>query len=676
MSGLRLWGAAMVLAATQVLAQQAVIDSQTKERVIGELVSRFGAAEEARIRRGVEQVAARWWEEDGDSNAFAAFCRDSFLPSGELGPAFARLEAALEQVEGHLHEIRRELTTPLDLDTGPVMRVDELLARLDLGSHLTEDLFRTKVAHWALLNFPVHSLAERLQDGPAWDRETWARSRLMDRFALRVPAPVAQKVTQALLAADQYIASYNIPMDLLRDGSGAPLFPQGLRLISHWGLRDELKSWYGQPGGLQRQRVIQELMLRIVRQEVPQGFINSDRLLFDPFTGKVQAANGFSPTAEELSFEPNTRYRLWLANFHALRGVDPYSPTAPTAIARTFELERQIPEAEVEKVLTEVLSAREVRRLAKLIATRLGRPLEPFDLWYAGFTSRAGLSEEELNRKVGERYPTVESFQKDLPNILQKLGFAPETAAFLAERIVVDPARGAGHALGAVRRQDKAHLRTRVGRSGMDYKGFNIAIHELGHNVEQVFSLHRMDRWALAGVPNNAFTEAFAFAFQARDLELLGLGKTRGRQEEVLGTLWATYEIAGVSLVDMKVWRWLYQHPEATPEQLKEAVLAAAREVWNAYFADVFGRRDCELLAIYSHMVAYPMYLPDYALGHLIAFQIGEKLRGPDFGKEFERMARIGRVTPDLWLKQAVGAPLSAQPLLRAAREALADQSR
>ena len=41
--------------------------------------------------------------------------------------------------------------------------------------------------------------------------------------------------------------------------------------------------------------------------------------------------------------------------------------------------------------------------------------------------------------------------------------------------------------MGAVRREDRAHLRTRIGAGGMDYKGYNIAIHELGHNVEQVF---------------------------------------------------------------------------------------------------------------------------------------------------------------------------------------------
>ena len=88
--------------------------------------------------------------------------------------------------------------------------------------------------------------------------------------------------------------------------------------------------------------------------------------------------------------------------------------------------------------------------------------------------------------------------------------------------------------MGAVRREDKAHLRTRILAGGMNYKGYNIAIHELGHNVEQSFSLNEIDHWTMNGVPNNAFTEALAFVFQARDLELLGLrgcGRRRAAQE-------------------------------------------------------------------------------------------------------------------------------------------------
>ena len=33
----------------------------------------------------------------------------------------------------------------------------------------------------------------------------------------------------------------------------------------------------------------------------------------------------------------------------------------------------------------------------------------------------------------------------------------------------------------------------------------------------------------------------------------------------------------GVSLVDMRVWEWLYSRPDATPAQLKEAVITAAK---------------------------------------------------------------------------------------------------
>ena len=84
------------------------------------------------------------------------------------------------------------------------------------------------------------------------------------------------------------------------------------------------------------------------------------------------------------------------------------------------------------------------------------------------------------------------------------------------------------------------------------------------------------------------------------------------------------------------------------------------------------GCGDVELLAIYSHMISNGLYLPDYAIGHIIAFQIAEHVAGGDFGAECERIARQGRLTPDAWVRGAVGGPVSAQALLAAAREALA----
>jgi hypothetical protein len=207
----------------------------------------------------------------------------------------------------------------------------------------------------------------------------------------------------------------------------------------------------------------------------------------------------------------------------------------------------------------------------------------------------------------------------------------------------------------------------------MDYKGFNIAVHELGHNVEQTFSLNGIDHWFLNGVPNNAFTEALAFVFQARDLELLGLPPASAEAHvlEAADTLWSTYEIGGVGLVDTTVWNWMYAHPEATPAELREATLSIARDVWNKYYAPVFGKKDVELLAIYSHMISNGLYLPDYSIGHIIALQVGRKLRAGSFGDEFERVARQGRLTPDAWMRGAVGAPVSADALLKDAREAI-----
>ncbi len=709
------------------------------EEIAARLLRRHGtgAGQAERIRRGVGQVAARWWpEEDGDAADLAAFCEANFQTgAAELERACARLERVMEQVDGHLHEVRRELHAPLEVDFGPgapITEVDRLLVDLDLAPHVDEDLFRTRVAFFALLNFPVHTLRERLTASAGWDRAAWARSRMMDRFASRVPAAVAQAASRTFTAAEEYVSGYNIRLDRLITPSGERLFPEGLRLISHWGLRDELAAHYADSGSgdsrgpedprgsarsrgaadpaLRRQRLILKVMERIVRQEIPAAVIDNPDLLWEPESNRVRparqpgtsesgsgaptpaAATASAPAADQAR-EPDSRYAQLLAIFQAQRAIDPYTPAAPSLPARRFELERQIPEAEVETLLVSVLEAPEVDDLARLIARRLGRPLEPFDIWYSGFKPRGGHGEAELDARVRAVFPSLEAFQAALPQHLARLGFPPERAAWLAERIVVDRARGAGHAMGAVRREDRAHLRTRVGDGGMDYKGYNVAMHELGHNVEQVFSLAGIDHWWLAGVPNNAFTEAFAFLFQERDLETLDLAAAMPAESEpsgrdrdrTLATLWNTYEIAGVSLVDMRVWRWLYGHPDASPAALREAVLDIAREAWNRHFAPRLGHPGCEILAIYSHMIAYSLYLPDYALGHIVAFQLADQLRCRDepgrpaagqpaggFGAEIERMTRQRRLTPEAWMRGAGGGPVSAEALLAAARRALA----
>jgi hypothetical protein len=125
--------------------------------------------------------------------------------------------------------------------------------------------------------------------------------------------------------------------------------------------------------------------------------------------------------------------------------------------------------------------------------------------------------------------------------------------------------------------------------------------------VEQTLSLYYVDHYMLNGVPNTAFTEALAFVFQKRDLGLLGYPQQIDTNT-TLDIIWGCYEIMGVSLVDMYVWQWLYENPEATPALLKEAVLEKAREVWNKWYEPVLGQHDSPILAIYSHMKNSPMY--------------------------------------------------------------------
>ena len=134
----------------------------------------------------------------------------------------------------------------------------------------------------------------------------------------------------------------------------------------------------------------------------------------------------------------------------------------------------------------------------------------------------------------------------------------------------------------------------------------------------------------------------------------------------------STFEMAGVSLVDMGVWHWMYANPEATPAELRAATLQIARDVWNRYFAEVFGARDVVLLCIYSHMIQSGLYLSDYPLGFLIANQIEAQVRRTgDVAGEIERMSRIGNVTPDLWMIEAAGTPVSTGPMLEAVDRAL-----
>jgi len=647
------------------------IQKATMDSILTKLTKQYGESSKARLEKGLNQCAALWTEKDGTSKEFEDFCLKNFISDPVLlENTFKRISGNFESLFGHFNMISLDLKRAMHLDIGEMYDMDLMFGAYDPTAHFNDDFFTNKIAYVVALNFPFYSLKEKEEFGPKWTRLEWAYARMGDMFTARVPADISQKAADALTASDNYISGYNIFVGNLLDNDGKTHFPKEMKLLSHWNLRDEIKANYNKTEeGLTKQKMIYEVMLHIIKQDIPGSVINNPNFQWNPYANKLSKdGNEVANTPE-----PDTRYEVLLNNFKAMEAVDQYTPMYPTFIQRSFDAGMEIPQEQVEKLFTELCSSPEVKQVGALISQRLGRPLQPFDIWYDGFKARSSMDQSLLDKTTKAKYPNTVAFEKDIPNMLVKLGFKPDKANEIASHITVDPARGSGHAWGAQMKGDKAHLRTRVGKEGMDYKGYNIAVHELGHNVEQTISLYFVDNYMMQGVPNTAFTEAFAFTFQKHDLELLGIKDNDPNKEHLaaLDNFWMCYEIMGVSLLDMKVWKWLYENPGASKGQLKEMVIKTAIEIWNQYYADVLGTKDSPILAIYSHMIDNPLYLSNYPVGHLIEFQLDGYLKGKNFADETMRIYSSGKLIPQLWMKNAVGAEISIQPLLEATDKAL-----
>ncbi len=623
------------------------------------------------LEKGVRHAASLWRGDDGTPEEFSEFVAANYISDpAKRRTVFLKVSSYFESLGGNMNEITLDLRKVLDEAVGEIDEIDRMFGNYSVGAHLQTDFYNNKIAFVIALNFPYYTLAEKEDLGSAWSREEWAMARLGDQFVSRVPAELNQAAGVAMGNSEMYIAEYNICMGKLRTDDGQQLFPDDMILLSHWNLRDEIKSNYADSdNGPLKQEMVYKVMERIIRQEIPGKVINNPDYEWSPYSNKLTKDG----TPVEPEAEPDTRYAHVLNIFNSEKAIDPYVPGMNTAILRSFSGGMEISQEDAEVLFNEYLSSPQLKVLGEMISKRLGRDLRPYDIWYDGFKSRSSIPESLLTSKTSVLYPDPEAFRAAMPGMLAKLGWSPERARYLAEKIVVDPARGSGHAWGAGMKGAVSHLRTRIAGKGMDYKGYNIAVHEFGHNVEQTISLYDVDWYMLSGVPNTAFTEATAFLFQDRDLMLLGIKEDNPEKEKLqtLDAAWSLMEIMGVSMVEMKMWKWLYENPQSTPAQLKEQAINIAVEVWNKYFSPVMGVSDSPLLAIYSHMINGPLYLQNYAYGQIIQFQIEDHLKGKDFSDEIDRMYSLGRLTPQHWMNQAAGVKISAQPILRALDEAL-----
>ena len=648
--------------------------SNINEQTVQTVLSRLGEASQETLSplagRGVRQAASLWRETDGSAGEFMDFCLENYCAGPQDREVlFGKLSLIFEHIFGTFNQLDVALKKPVHLQGDELTQIDYIMGNYGPSAHFTEDMYANKVAFICVLNFPNFSLGEKDTLGHEWDRKQWAYARMGDLFTHRTPSGLNQEMARATGNAENYIASYNIMMGHLLTEDGRRLFPEDMVLLSHWNLRDEIKSNYAAlPDAPEKQQMIQKVMEHIVCQTIPACVINNPGYDWKPFSNTVYKDGQII----DAPCEGAVRYEHLLATYTVEKKMDPYHPNMPTAIVRNFEGSMEVSAREIEDLFVNLVSSEQVEKVAAYIEKRLGRELQPYDIWYDGFKSRTSIPEDELTALTRKKYPHPDAFRADMPHMLQVLGFDGREAQTITSRIVVEPARGSGHAWGAVGRWEPSRLRTRIGPNGMDYKGYNIAVHEFGHNVEQTLSLYDVDHYMLNGVPNTAFTEALAFIFQKRDLQLLGYPEQKMDDNTVLDIFWGCYEIMGVALVDMYVWQWLYENPGADAQMLKQAVLEKARLVWNRYYEPVFGQPDCPLLGIYSHMINSPMYLPNYPFGHIIEFQLeayfndNVNKNGKTLAGEIKRMFTRGNLVPQLWMEQAVGSRVSTDPLLRA----------
>ena len=598
-----------------------------------------------------------------------SFCLEHFAGTPEDHRRLVdRLETALEQIRGHLYEMRRNLRRWSDLVGDSLPATDALLATFDPAPDLVEQTYAQKIAFVALLNLERSTLDRMLELGGDWDTDRWAETRLVGSFGPRIPKSVADLGRELHFKSHHWVSNFHVPVGTLVDTDGRRWFEADRALLAHWLVREEIKAGYNDPDGIGKQRALAWVIGRYIDGSLPRAIMarTSDED-WDPSTNTI----GGREPGETIELE---RYEHWMDNVTVARAYDAHHPDHPTAIDRKFGLEREIPEADVEQLLVDLLSAPVREDLSALLEERLGRPLEAHDIYFDDlFETRDA---EEMNAEVARLCRDEKEMQARLPEILRSLGWSEEDAEFLGTRVRVEIARGSGHAMRPQLEQYGAWLRTNRLKDQLGWDGFDTAMHELGHNLEQLCSTFFVPRPALRGVPNTACTEAFAFLYQSLGKRVLGIedasAAERAYQEETIASMLMTCQIAGPSLVELRTWREIYDLGEACdPAAIRDALVRNAEQVWSTYFEAHFGTDPYHILGAYQHMLGHPLYLSDYAIGRTMSHQIRSHMRGRDLATETRRICSIGCLTPDAWMREAVGGPLSATPLIEDTAAAL-----
>ncbi len=626
--------------------------SRQTRPVITALLKKHGARCRPDITEGVNACARIWDFKRHKGAAFRDFCVQHYVPPGEAKEQLLRrLDPLWRTITGGIMLIRKESRAGLDMADMPLTPAESLLGAFTAGSHLQEDYRTFQIAHLVQLNFGTD------RKDPPGSRLAWAARRLGEWGRDYVPAHLLAEASQLHAEVDKFVSSYNLYLDKIDFGDPRIQFPDNTRLISHWGLRDYMMELYDDPQALLKQRAILGLMERVVDGQIPAEILDNPQASWHIPHSTVQIGKKIVKTKPHGPL----RWAEFRKLFQITRKIDPYTRYG-NMIDQKFLEERELAEPRVRKILTDILSSDVAVGVGKFLEQKFNRPLEPFDIYFKDFA--AGATRETLPVAIAKRYPTKLALQAAIPDVLVQLGFDRAEAQFIGSKIRVDNGRSAGHAWSPGFAHDLQLLRVRVPDEGISEIEFSTYMHELGHCVEGVLSSYRMDYHTLWGVPNSAITEAFAFTFQDRADLILGRAPHDQHDVVTLQRFWEAFEIAGPALVEIDFFHWLYKHPNATAAQMQQAIRDIGDAIWKKYHRRIFGPKSYGLPSVYSHILWCDLYLADYPLGYVCAYQIRRHLKNKSLGVEMPRMCAAGAIYPDEWMKNAVGRPIEAEPLL------------
>lgn len=654
-------------------ANEQFISNETTDRAISALVTRYG--ENERIHRGVISMAEIWEKSDGSQDEFVDFAVKYYVADEDSLYGLALdLSNRFQLISGYASKVNRIFKTPLNEDTGEITPVEMLFADYNFAPNVRKSYFASKAAFLTILNFPKYSDEEKVKNGAAWSDREWGYVMLGDMFGKNVKNTAGRdyaKLDTLLMKQIPgqfrvYANNSTVELSSLLDKKGRRIFDDDIQLLFHWKMRDEIKMYYASsdPDKLDKQRTIYQAMTRFIDQTIPQQAIQGKGFTWNPYSNELSKDG----KVVENESAGNRRYGYIRNHF-----IDRYNQQPDSALYFDgYYAQYGLTAREVEEMFVMVLSSPLAKEVGRMIRKKEKRPLETFDLWYTGFNPRSEFETSVLDSIVKSRYPDPAALQEDIPAILVKLGFPAAEAELYGDRIQVDRARANGHSAGAALKGDKANLRTNFREDGLDFGGYQTAMHELGHSVQQTISTYLIDMFASKGLPNSGIVESAAVLFEHHTWDTMFEEISPSMQASIaIDNFWNSYQMMGPALCELRAWQWMYHKKNFSIEELRNQYVEIAKDIWNEFYAPVFKVKDQLMPAVYNHPVNNPLYLSSYAMAHLIHIQIEDYIGGKDFHKEVLRIFGQGNKAPDEWMHRAVGASLSAEPLLRHTEKAL-----